>query len=334
MNYLIRSKQKWVLPILSKSFRSISAIVFLSFFWISAQASTYTEQPQRHPERSEGTPEQTPVKIPKTSPSKKKREVSILPLITIYDVQKDATYNWWSETETESIDARKHSEQFMSALSKENGKILRFLNPYTKNVKFRENLQKTVLSAQELLAITNDLGTELVLTGDVVVDKSPVLLDGQRLKINMQILRAPAFNQVGEVYRVVDVYSVDYTQMLEVGGDVWPDVRLAIEKQIEAYKPPTSKSEKLELIVNGTFDHQQLQQFRRFLRGTISNIKEITPGFLERDSFGIFVEYAGKGTESLSKELRETKLEGFMTQVVSSTNSQVIFDVRPVNKVK
>lgn len=271
----------------------------------------------------------------KSSPVKKnKKEVSVLPLITFYDVQKDATYNWWSEMDTESVDARKHSEQLVRAFGKDNGKIIKFLDPYAKNVKFRANLQKTILAGAELLEITKDLGTELVLSGDVVIDSSPVLLEGQRLKISLLILRAPAFNKVGEIYRVVDVYGSDYTQMLEVGSEVWSDLRLAIEKQIEEYKPPQQTSEKLELIVNGTFDHQQLERFRRFLKGTISNIKETSTGFLERDSFGIFVEYSGKGSEGLSKELREVKLEGFMTQVVSSTNSQVIFDVRPVNKVK
>lgn len=263
---------------------------------------------------------------------KRKKEVFILPLITFYDVEKDAIYNWWSESETLSVDARKHSQNLFKFLAKDNGKVIHFLDPYAKQIKFRENLQKTSLTNEELLAITKDLQTELVLTGDVLIENSSVIAEGTRLKVRLKLLRAPAFNEVGEVYRVMDLYSVDYTQLVEIGGEIWNDVRLSVEKRIEDYKP--AKNEKLELIVNGTFDHQQLQQFHRFLKGNINHIKGLSPGFLEKDSFGIFVEYSGKGTETFAQELKESKLEGFMTQVVSSTNSQVIFDVRPVNKVK
>lgn len=262
----------------------------------------------------------------------RRKEVNILPLITFYDVEKDTTYNWWSEQDTLSPEARKHSENLLKSLAKENGKVIHFFDPYARNIKFRENLQKTILSSEELAAISKDLNVELILTGDVIFEKSTVIAEGSRIKVRLKILRAPAFNEVGELYRVADLYAVDYTRLADEGGEMWVDVRAGIEKRIEDYKP--TKNEKLELIVNGTFDHHQLQQFHRFLRGNINNIKSISPGFLEKDSFGIFVEYAGKGTESLSQELKETKLEGFMTQVVSSTNTQVIFDVRPVTKVK
>lgn len=262
----------------------------------------------------------------------RKKEVAVLPLITFYDVDRDATYNWWSEQETLSLDIKKHSQNLYKDLAKDNGKVIRFLDPFARNIKFRENLQKTVLKSEEMLAISKDLNAELVLVGDIIIEKSSVISEGTRMKVNVKILRAPAFNEVGSVYHVSDLYAADYLQLIEVGGNVWHEVRASIEKRIEDYRP--SQGEKLELIVNGTFDHHQLQQFHRYLKGNITNIKSISPGFLDKDSFGIFVEYAGKGTESLSRELKETKIEGFMTQVVSSTNSQVIFDVRPLNAVK
>lgn len=256
----------------------------------------------------------------------------MLPLITFYDVEKDATYNWWSEKESESLDAKKHSAHLMKWLAKDNGKVIHFIDPYAANVKFRENLQKTVLSVEEMQAIAKDLNTEIFLVGDVVVNKSTVVPDGHRLKINITLLRAPAFNKVGEIYRIVDLYAVDYTRFIETGVGIWDDVRMDVEKRIEDYKPSPLK--RLELIVNGSFDHHQVEQFQRHLKSHISNIKDISKGFQERDTFGIFVEYAGQNTDQLSRELKEAKLEGFMTQVVSSTSSQVIFDVRPQAAVK
>ncbi len=263
--------------------------------------------------------------------SPKKKEVTILPLITIYDVDKDSTYNWWSETDTASADAQKLSAQLMHYLGKENGKVIHFMDPYKNTVKFRENLQKTVLSTADMLAISKSLNTEVLMVGDLIIEKSAVIPAGQRLKVRLELLRAPLFNKVGEVHRVVDLYAVDYARFLETGGELWTDVRAAVEKRIEDYRP--TESQRLELIVNGTFDHNQLEILQRYLKNHISKIRNIAQSYQERDTLGMFVEYDGGG-EELGRELREARLEGFMTQVVSSSKSQVIFDVRPQSAVK
>lgn len=291
----------------------------INIFFISFANAAVVPSADQYPEKL------APIKSTKSF-------LRVLPLITFYDVAKDTTYNWWSEFETQSVDARKHSEQMLRVLGFGQSKTIRFLNPYARGIQLRGNLKKTNLTSAELLEISTSLDVGMVIVGDVTMDKSPVILDGQRLKINLQILQAPSFAPVGEVMRVMDLYALDYNKLVDEGGDVWLTVRTSLENKITEKLTVRKTPLKLELVVTGHLDQEQMQKFQSLLKQQLPNIKESAKSFIDNDSFGIFVEYAGQNVQGLSEELRGIRVEGFMTQVVSSTNSQVIFDVRPIKQ--
>lgn len=262
-----------------------------------------------------------------------KKTVLILPLITFYDVSRDATYNWWSETETDSLEAQKHSRQLLSFLGQNREGQIQYLDPYKSEIRFRKNLEKTNLSPQELLEICKSLNAQLVLTGDVVIEESPIIVSGKRLKIQLKLLRTPQFNEIAESVRVFDLHGFEYLQLVDNGGDAWTDLHDAIDKKIKAYDAK-NVSQKIELIVNGSLNRQQLSQFEDLLKAKIEGVQTVSQSYLEPGSSGIFVEYKGADGSDLSRELRALKWAGFMTQVVSSSPSQVIFDVHPQSAVK
>ncbi len=267
------------------------------------------------------------------APKKNDQKVVVLPLITFYDVARGATYNWWSEATSESPDAQKLSRQLMPYLAREGHKKIHFLNPHRQKLNFKEELRKTVLTDKELLEISSSLGAEIVLVGDVKLEESPVILEGKRLKMDIKILRAPQFLEVGQVVRLFDLYSVDYVQLLEVGGEPWLDLKASVERQLLSYNAKDQKG-KLEIVVNGSLSYQQLASFQKSLKAHIGGIKSLSPGFVDKDSFGIFVEYEGSDSKALTEDLKHLEMRGFMTQVVSSSSSQVIFDVHPKVAVK
>lgn len=262
-----------------------------------------------------------------------KKEVWILPLVTFYDVSRDATYNWWSEMETTSLDAEKHSQRLLSYLGKKSEGAIHYYDPYKTQIRFRKDLNKTNLSLEELQQISQSLKAELILSGDVIIEESPVISAGKRLKIQLKVLRSPLFNEVAESVRVVDLHSFEYAQLLEGGGDVWGEIQGALDQKIKAYRVQGG-AQRVELIVNGSLDRRQMKHFEQLLKSKIERVKAVSQSFTEPGSSGIFVEYEGGSATALGEDLRVLKWDGFMTQVVSSSSSQVIFDVHPQTAVK
>jgi hypothetical protein len=260
------------------------------------------------------------------------KEVRILPVITFYDATLSATYNWWHESQTLSEDAFKLSQSFGKVFAANNGKILKFINPHKE--KLDVGVASSVLELKDFRRLATVGKAELLLVGDVVFDESTVLANGKRLRIRFEVLRAPSFRKIAEIYKVVDLYPIDYLRFVELGAPTWSDIRLLVERQLEEYKPIVHRASQVELIVSGDFTYEQLDVFKKRLKGMISGVKSISEKYVEKDSVGMFVEFEGNGASAFSQALRETRLEGFMTQVVSSTNSAVLFDVRPLRKVK
>lgn len=262
---------------------------------------------------------------------KKTREVRVLPLLNFYDVDGDAVYNWWYEAKSESRDARQLSKVLSAILSTENGKILNFINPYkseTPLIFHSTNLQK-----EDYEKLKKWSGAELFLTGDVIFDASPTKKKGKRLKVHIDILQAPSFRKIAEVFRVYDVYAGDFVKLVELGESAWPDLRSAIETSLYSYKPQNNGVRSIELVVSGAMSFQDLETLKQDLRTLIPGVKSLTERSLEGDSAGMFVEFEGD-TPAFTQALKQSRLEGFMTQVVSSSATTVMFDVRPISKLK
>jgi hypothetical protein len=106
---------------------------------------------------------------------------------------------------------------------------------------------------------------------------------------------------------------------------------IGLHAQIESYKP-----EKLEhstkLVLTGSLSREQIDKIKQYLQGAVQGSKSAQIVSYERDQ--VVCEIKGLNSKKLSQALVQFHWKGFLTQVISSDSSQVVFDVQSKNSVQ
>lgn len=255
-----------------------------------------------------------------------------LPFIEVNNQMNGETFRWWAphfgvSKDLESLAFVFEQQMFQGFLDK--GLFLLRPQAFSMVHMLPDNMRRTFLTQTEMVQLTSYKNGQLYLDGRVDIISSPLRENAYRLRVQISCKQSSNGKSVAEVVRAFDAPSgkqltqiaTDVRQMAsETGRDLASQVydlwqRGALEAQV------------LKLAVTGDIDHHQLVALKKTLSERIAGGNELTERLFEPGRVTFEMDYRG-GVDALVKKLNKTKLEGFISQVVSHQADEIILDVK------
>ncbi len=199
-------------------------------------------------------------------------------------------------------------------------------------------LQMSALSFEKKMEFAKHKAAALLLTGDVRIEPSPMIVQGVRWTQKLEVFRAKNGQKIGETLRIYDLPPHQYRHLLLAIGeskDFMLGTMTDLHARIESYKPEKLESS-TKLVLTGRLSGEQMETIKQHLQGAVqSSAKSPTTAQIisyERDQ--VVFEIKGIDGEKLNQALVQFHWKGFLTQVISSDSSQVVFDVQTKNSIQ
>ena len=259
-----------------------------------------------------------------------------IPFVEFNNNISGESYRWWSPVFGVSNDLGLLSQTFENQMFQgflDKGLFL--LRPQAFNMihMIPDFMRKTYLTQTEMVQLTSLKNGQLYLDGRVDILSSPLRENAFRVRVQVSCKQASNGKSVAEVVRTFDTPSGQQLNQInskiselaretgsEIAGqvyDLWQ--RGALEAQV------------LQLAVTGDLSHEQLLKLKKQLTDSIGLSNGMTERLFEPGRVTFEMDYRG-GVEALSQKLKKAKLEGFISQVVSSNAQQIILDVKAVSQ--
>ena len=165
--------------------------------------------------------------------------------------------------------------------------------------------------------------------GRVDLIASPLRENAFRLRVQVSCKQSSNGKSVAEVVRTYDTSSGDQlNQMTGKIKELARETGVEIASQVhDLWQRGALEAQVLKLAVTGDLNHQQLIKLKAVLTDNLGLSGGLTERLFEPGRVTFEMDYRG-GVESLRKKLNTAKLDGFISQVVSSQADQVILDVK------
>lgn len=197
-------------------------------------------------------------------------------------------------------------------------------------------LAVSALTAEQKMELAKKKSAVIVISGDVRVSPSPVILKGVRLTQNLTATRVKNSEKIAETLKIVDIPSHQFSQMLlsseEFSKDFVFNSFSDLHDKIETYRKPPEVLKKSRLVLTGALSYHQLEAFKQKLKQRMPLLRSFQTQSLEREQVVLIAE--GVDGEDLGLALGFIQWSGWRTQVVSTDSSQVVFDVKAKNSVQ
>lgn len=293
---------KWVIPILFNCIYSISIAA------VRADNSSIVNSP-----------------LPQAS---QKNNFTALPLITFYNSEKGEVFNWWAEFSLKS-DVAQLSDWVLRHLPLK--EVPMTLSPVmTSKVHLPIAYQKTELTRLQMIELAKAFRAAYIITGDVVLSKSPLVKEATRIKVHLEILSVHNGERLQEVLRISEVPQLGLIPDLttDIGRKhVLVDSFSVLSEGLRALQKKKS-SLPIDIAVTGRMSQVQMQKLKRVLEQNVIGIKEMQVKALSPDQVVWSVEYLGAGAQALGQALSQVTPEDFYLQVAQSDAGQVLLDVK------
>lgn len=108
-----------------------------------------------------------------------------------------------------------------------------------------------------------------------------------------------------------------------------------LHARIESYKPEKPESS-TRLVLTGRLSGEQMETLKKYLQGAVQTAvqKPSSAQIVSYERDQVVFEIKGLTSEKLNQALVQFHWKGFLTQVISSDSSQVVFDVQSKNSVQ
>ncbi|MEM7645514.1 MAG: hypothetical protein AAF203_01280, partial [Pseudomonadota bacterium] len=254
-----------------------------------------------------------------------------LPFIEVNNQVSGESYRWWSPVfqvskELEDLSFGFEKQLFRGFLDK--GLFL--LRPQAFNmVHLLPNfMRKTYLTQTEMVQLTTLKKGQLYLDGRVDVIASPLRPDALRVRVQISCKQSSNVKSVAEVVRSFDsssgqVLSQMESEIRQMAQETGKDLASQV---YDLWQRGALEAQVLQLAVTGDLSHDQLSQFKMKL-GEKIGVRDLTERLFEPGRVTYEMDYRG-GVETLRTKLARTKIDGFISQVVSSQSDRIILDVK------
>lgn len=193
--------------------------------------------------------------------------------------------------------------------------------------------QVSGLTLEKMMEFAKHREAGLLLTGDVRLERSPMVDQGVRWTQKLEVYRVKNGQKIAETLRIYDLPQHQYRQMLlamDSSKEFMSETVAEIHARIEKYKP-IQQEPVTKLVLTGSLSGAQMDQIKSYLQGALSGSKSPQIVSFERDQ--VVFEIKGLSSEKLNQALVEFHWKGYLTQVISSDSSQVVFDVQSKNRL-
>ncbi len=266
----------------------------------------------------------------KTPPEKSKVRTSILPLVTFYSsFDEGEVYNWWAENSSTG-EMKELFEKWYGSLVRQ--PLTKWEYPTTLQKDANIELQVSAMTIEKKIEFAKQKSSALMLTGDIRIDPSPLIQQGVRWTQKLEVYRVKNGQKVAETLRIFDINRQQYLHLQLALGDsreFMANTVADIHQQIESYKPEKAEAG-TKLILTGSLSGEQMNKIKEHLRsvvhGSNAGARDVQIVSYERNQ--VVFEIPVLSSERLGQALVEFHWKGFITQVISSDSSQVVFDVQ------
>jgi hypothetical protein len=257
---------------------------------------------------------------------------AILPLVTFYSsLGEGEVYNWWAEnsssTEMKTLFLNWYRHVAQNPLSR-----WEYLSTLQKDE--LPDFQVTAMSFEKQIEFAKHKSAGLLITGDVRIEPSPMIAQGVRWIQKLEVFRVKNAQKIGETLRIYDFPKYQFTQLLlavEFTKEFMPQTVIDLHAKIENYKPEKAEVS-TKLILTGDLSSEQIDKIKNRLQESMRDVESAQVLSYERNQ--VVFEFKGINSQKLSQTLEEFHWKGFLTQIISSDSSQVVFDVHSKNRVQ
>lgn len=255
-----------------------------------------------------------------------------VPFIEFNNQLNGESFRWWAPVftitkELETLSLQFEKELFQGFLDK--GLFLLRPQAFHMEHMVPDYLRKTYLTQTEKVQISHLKKGQLYLDGRVDILSSPLRENAYRVRVQLSCKQSSNGKSVAEVVRTLDTASGK--QVSQVMGEIKQmaqETGRDIANQVyDLWQRGALESQVLQLAVTGDLNHQQLLKLKKTLADKIGLSSGLTERLFEPGRVTFEIDYKG-GVESLRNKLAKTKLDGFISQVVSSQADQIILDVK------
>lgn len=207
-----------------------------------------------------------------------------------------------------------------------------YVSPLQQKKEVPEELKKTELTPEQKQALAQMFQVPVVISGDVYFDKSPVHLAGRRLKIHLEAQHR--LKTIGEVWRVIDLHAEDMEKLNGTWNSMTAEhpVAAVFSELITQIRNRKVEPLTLEMVVSGKMSQPALDQFKKQMQLSVKGLRGVREQSYDNEQVGLSLEYEGKDVEQFKNALAKISWRGFKTQLVSSEEKRLVFDVKAEGK--
>ncbi|MBY0314918.1 MAG: hypothetical protein K2Q26_05330 [Bdellovibrionales bacterium] len=261
------------------------------------------------------------------SPKGNKAKPLVLPLMTFFDSEKGEVYNWWAENQ--STGRMNQLSQWVLKNMPVAEAPVSFAPVLTSQVSLPESYKKTELTRTQMVELAKAFRAPYIVTGDIVVSKSPIVQGGTRMKVHLEIFSAHNGVRVHEVLRISELPAhmlVPRNQdMVNTSKHILIDSFTAMGEGLQQKQAETAW---IDIVVNGPMSHAQLQRLKYILKTNVAGMRSMYEKVHAPEQVVWNVDYDGPGAKGLSSALAHIAPEEFFIQVAQSDAGQVLLDVK------
>ncbi len=258
-----------------------------------------------------------------------------LPFIEFNNNITGESYRWWSpvfnvSNELQTMSLKFEEELFQGFISK--GLFLLRPQAFDMIHLVPHFMRKTYLTQTEKVQLTNLKKGQLFIDGRVDLIASPLRENAYRIRVQLSCKQSSNGKSVAEVVRTFDTASgKQLAQLFGKVKDLAVESGEELAEQVyDLWQRGGLETQTLQLAVTGELNHHQLIAFKKALSEKMGLSEGLTERLFEPGRVTFELNYSG-GAENLSQRLGRMKLDGFISQVVSSQADQITLDVKATN---
>ncbi len=255
----------------------------------------------------------------------------VLPFVTFVDRTQGQTFVWWQERSTASPILMEVAGIFFRKLKDSLSKTGFYcMDPLKAPVAlgWPPFLRQEAMGFEESQIASELMGAQMVIRGQMVIDRSKTRSDAFRLDWKLTALQAGNGRVIGEVIRSYETESGNFNHVVaKKVGEVTEKMAADLSTQLsEAWKSGTFGSNLIRLSVRGPLDYMQLQTLKKSIQEQVKEVRTLKERLFEpgqivfevdatTNSQGLMQAFQGKKFAQFKVEVQDLASEGLLLKV-------------------
>lgn len=257
----------------------------------------------------------------------------VLPFVTFIDRTSGQTYVWWQERTTASPILMDVAGIFFRKLKDSLSKTGFYcMDPMKAPVAlgWPPFLRQESMGFEESQIASELMGAQMVVRGQMAIDRSKIRSDAFRLDWKLTALQAGNGRVIGEVIRSYETESGNLNQVVtKKVAEVTEKMAADLSTQLsEAWKSGTFGSNLIRLSVRGPLDYMQLQTLKKSIQEQVKEVRTLKERLFEPGQI-VFEVDATTNSQGLAQAFQGKKFAQFKVEVQDLSGGGLLLKVSP-----